>query len=170
MKKPIRPIHIEGNIAYVPLTRGFTATVDVCDVPLIENMNWYALGRAPQGAAHNEHKNGKTRTILMHRLIMDAGDSPLCVDHIDMNPLNNCRRNLRMATKAENMRNRGPVASNPLGLKGVSWSSDRKKFESSIMVNYRKISLGRFNTAEEAHTAYCRASAEFHGEFGRTSR
>ena len=30
----VRSITIEGDLAYVPLTKGYTAIIDICDVPL----------------------------------------------------------------------------------------------------------------------------------------
>ena len=37
-----RPIRIEGDVAYVPLTKGYEAIIDVEDVPLVEGRNWHA--------------------------------------------------------------------------------------------------------------------------------
>ena len=42
MPKAIRQIRVDGNIAYVPLTRGYEAVIDAADVPLVEGWNWYA--------------------------------------------------------------------------------------------------------------------------------
>lgn len=37
-----------------------------------------------------------------------------------------------------------------------------------IHLNGEMIHLGYFDTAEEAHAAYCEASAKYHKEFGNT--
>lgn len=37
-----RPIRIEGDVAYVPLTQGYTAIIDAGDVPLVEGRSWQA--------------------------------------------------------------------------------------------------------------------------------
>jgi hypothetical protein len=39
----IRTIRIQGNVAYVPLTRGYEAIIDAGDVPLVLERNWTAL-------------------------------------------------------------------------------------------------------------------------------
>ena len=43
--KKVRPIRIEGDLAYVPLTRGYEAVIDAGDVSLVEGFNWYALNQ-----------------------------------------------------------------------------------------------------------------------------
>jgi len=106
-----------------------------------------------------------------HRLIwcITTGTDPcdLQIDHIDGNKLNNKFLNLRLATHAQNARNRGPGKNNKSGLKGVSWKKDEQKWVSRIKVNNRSIGLGRFPTPELAHMAYCKAAAELHGDFAR---
>lgn len=42
IKEPKRPIRIEGDIAYIPLTRGYTAIVDAEDAHLVSTQNWSA--------------------------------------------------------------------------------------------------------------------------------
>lgn len=83
------------------------------------------------------------------------------IDHVDRNRLNNASRNLRECSRAENSRN--TVRKNVTGMKGVRKSGSR--FTAQICVNYKKIHLGSFETAQEAHEAYCKAATLHHGEF-----
>jgi hypothetical protein len=54
----------------------------------------------------------------MHRDILGLlRDDPRVVDHIDGNPLNNCRANLRICTQAENTMNRRLDRRNTSGYK-----------------------------------------------------
>lgn len=106
--------------------------------------------------------------IRLHRIVfaMANGRWPAKgVDHINGNPLDNRPCNLREATHAENMRNKKCHAKS--GLKGAYFNSLRGRWYSRIMVDRKNKSLGYFDTAEEAATAYQRASRELHGDFAR---
>jgi len=91
------------------------------------------------------------------------------IDHIDGNGLNNRLANLREATHAENLRNRGKQKNNSSGFKGVYWDRRGGKWRAQIMLNNRMKSLGSFETKEAAHDSYCAACAAFHGKFGRVA-
>lgn len=96
--------------------------------------------------------------------------APGLLDHKNGIRSDNRIANLRPATHSENSRNVGVRANNSSGLKGASKfynRYNRAKFRSSITVNKKRIFLGLFMTAEEAHEAYCRAARELHGEFFR---
>jgi hypothetical protein len=168
MTKPIRPIRIEGNIAYVPLTQGKEAVIDVSDLPIVEGFNWYALrDRNTFYAARYARKTdlGRGSFVMMHRVFLGEPDS--MVDHEDGDGLNNRRKNLRLATAAQNAHNSVMKCRNTSGYKGVYWSKRDKKWRSQIMTNSVSKSLGLFDTPEAAAAAYAKASAELHGEFGR---
>lgn len=167
MSTKIRPIRVEGNIAYVTLTRGKEATIDACDVHLVEGRSWQSLP-APNTvyASSSGRFLGKRTTTLMHRLIAGAVTGDI-VDHKDGNGLNNRRYNLRKATHGQNMQNSKPRSNSKSGFKGVRWDKVKAKWTSSIAHNGRRNWLGYFETADEAHDAYCKASIMLHGEFGR---
>jgi len=96
--------------------------------------------------------------------------APGLLDHKNGIRSDNRIANLRPATHSENSRNVGVRSNNSTGLKGASKfynPYNRAKFRSSITVNKKRIFLGLFMTAEEAHEAYCRAAREMHGEFFR---
>lgn len=106
--------------------------------------------------------------LYMHRVIMDATPGAI-VDHVDMDGLNNTRSNLRVATKAENMSNRGRQRNNRSGHKGVSWNKSSNKWLVQICANKVRRTIGTYSDLEEARLAYARAAAEFHGKFSRTA-
>lgn len=93
--------------------------------------------------------NHNNRQVLLHRYILkpDAHD---IIDHIDRNPLNNTRENLRVTTFQTNVRNRGVQRNNTSGVAGVSYAKDRNKWTSQIKVNRKVIVLGHFEEKEEA--------------------
>jgi hypothetical protein len=167
MPRKVRQIRIEGNIAYVPLTKNKTAIIDAEDAPKICGWNWSAYkGGRNFYAFRCETKNGKNKHVSMHRLILCA-KSNLHVDHIDGNGLNNRKENLRMATRSQNQYNSRRRVDNPSGYKGVRSYKDTGKWQARITANKKQYHLGYFDTAEEAHKAYCEASKKLHGEFSR---
>ena len=167
MTSKIRPIRVEGNIAYVPLSRGYEAEIDAADILLVAGFNWHAMV-CSHGvyAKRNDLCGRKYRTVLMHRAIMGTQDG-LEVDHVDGNGLNNCRSNLREVTRSQNMMNQRISKRNKSGSKGVSWDRAKGKWRAQIMVNKKMVCIGRFDDIESASAAYRDASARLHGEFGR---
>ena len=107
----------------------------------------------------------------LHRLITGCPDGHV-VDHINGNGLDNRRANLRICIQPENIRNRKMHKNNASGFKGVFLDATCKRgrpWRSRITVSGQRINLGRFNTPEEAHAAYCKASREKHGDFARSA-
>ncbi len=92
------------------------------------------------------------------------------MDHINGDKSDNRFNNLREATREQNSYNVGPRKSNKIGLKGVSIKKERKSrpFVAQIQFKKRKISLGYFDSAEEAHAAYTKAAVKLMGQFART--
>jgi hypothetical protein len=109
------------------------------------------------------------RNYQIHRIVyaINKGVDPggFDVDHIDNNGLNNKPENLRLATRSENMGNRGKNRNNTSGWKGVYWHDQRQKWVASIKVNGRARYLGLFSNPEDASSAYQRASLSLFGEF-----
>lgn len=165
MPRKIRQIRVEGNIAYVPLTRGYEAVIDVADVPLVSSWNWHVLPHPNTTYAMRKGAGSPRKTILMHRVIMGDPEG-LDVDHKDGDGLNNLRINLRVATHSQNRCNQRISKSNTSGFKGVS-RRKTGKWKAQIMVGRRSFYLGLYDTPEAAHAAYIAASVDLHGEYGR---
>lgn len=162
--RQIRPIRVEGNIAYIPLTRGYEAIIDAADVPLVEGHNWFAHKRTRKFyAATNMRQGDRYVTVQLHTMITGFA----ITDHRDGDGLNNRRENLREANAFENARNRRLNQNNTSGYKGVAWRAQSSRWSASIRFERRLIHLGYFDTPEDAAAAYAKASAEMHGEFGR---
>jgi len=171
MTGPIRPIRIEGDVAYVTLTRGYEAIIDASDVPLVEGFNWSVCSRKDRHtvyAVRHERSDPKIRKIRMHRAIMGDPDG-FQIDHIDSDGLNNRRSNLRLATHAENARNGRIRKDNTSGFKGVGWNAPNKKWRAEIKVDNKKYYLGCYETIDMAYAAYVAASEKMHGEFARAA-
>lgn len=167
----VRPIRIEGEVAFVPLTKGYTAVIDAADVILVEGCNWSAktsVRSDGQPGAIHAVRNDHGRSVYLHRQILGEPAGVL-VDHEDCNGLNCRRYNLRPATKTENNRNICTTAANSSGFKGVFWDTERGKWCAKIKVNRKPNYLGRYDDKNMAAAAYAEASARLHGAFGRPS-
>jgi hypothetical protein len=165
MALKVREIIFDGDVARVPLTRGYYATIDAQDAALVGDVNWQAVvGRHTVYAARSIAVDGGRHTEIMHRRIMGA-PCGVPVDHRDGDGLNNRRANLRLATAVQNAHNRTKQANNTSGYKGVRRIG--KRWRADIMSNGITNALGVFDTPEQAYAAYCEAATHLHGDFAR---
>jgi hypothetical protein len=150
----------------ITLTQGKTALIDDMDFGLVSAYKWhYSKSSKNYGRAKsNLGKRGKS--VMMHRFIMNAPIG-LEVDHINGNPLDNRRSNLRLVTHEENQANMSLSVRNKVGYKGVSWHKKAKKWQAHIMVKGNKMYLGLFLTAKDAAKAYNMASIRYKRYFTR---
>lgn len=91
------------------------------------------------------------------------------IDHIDADKANNRWSNLRAATKSQNGANRPAQANSKSKLKGAYFYPANGRWQSTIQRDGKTIYLGYFDTAEQAHAAYCVASQKLYGEFARAA-
>lgn len=91
------------------------------------------------------------------------------IDHRDLNRSNNRWINIRPASTIENNANWPMLRTNASGYRGVRWYRANKRWSAQIGVNRKSVHLGYFDTAEEAHAAYCVAAKALWGEFARAS-
>ena len=82
------------------------------------------------------------------------------VDHKDQNSENNAWDNLEQVTKAGNAKNLSKYQNNTSGFPGVS-RRPNGKYRARLMVNLKSISLGDWDTPEEAMSARNAAKKEY---------
>lgn len=165
----VAPSRVEENegalIKTIPLTRGFVTRVDADDYVWLSRWKWYAAHR---GHAYRGVYVGEGLPIIhvpMASLIVGVPPGYV-VDHINGDPLDNRRANLRMATVSQNNCNR-TVKANPTGYRGVYKTTGSKTFQATITIDHRSNYLGSFETAEEAARAYDAAAKKTRGDFAR---
>lgn len=145
---------------------GKTAIVDEADYVLLKYFRWHLFGGYVGHSRRDE--NGKSIVLFMHRIIINAPDG-LEVDHINGNPFDNRRENLRLATRSQNCMNQKPKTRELP--KGVSiWRrGGSAHFVAQIKINGKRIFLGRFADQRDAAQAYNVAAKKYFGEFARSN-
>ena len=107
---------------------------------------------------------------LCHRLaaLYVLGKFPLEeIDHINMVKSDNSWKNLRLAERFQNQRNRPKNCTNKSGYKGVSWHKATKSWRAQANLNCKKYHLGDFIDILDAADAYRNFAKKNHGEFYR---
>lgn len=151
---------IKDGIAYVYDSKGICFMIDSIDIDLLSNFdarwNCFTTGRSAGKYYVSTRKGNKT--IYLHRFLLGLAGSKKQVDHIDGNPLNNCRSNLRTVTDAENKQNRHKIDSrNKSGYRGVFWNSQQQKWSAKIQVKGKQYHVGHFVDIHEAGKAVAEA-------------
>lgn len=142
-----------SNIAYIPLDDDILMVVDLEDVPMLLDYSWDDRQGRPRGY--------RKKKVVQASHLLTRPPEGMWVDHINRDPLDNRKVNLRICTPKENARNRPAHRDGKTGWKGVSWRKDRAKWR----VNCLRREVGHFNCILDAATAYNFAAAELHGEF-----
>jgi len=108
-----------------------------------------------------------TTTVSRIVFLMFHGYLPERVCFIDDNPLNTRIENLKAATCSQVACHSKTQKNNVSGYKGVSINSKTGLYKAQIYKKGKLYYLGSYNTAFEAHKAYCKAAKKLHGEFAR---
>lgn len=133
---------------------------DMDDYDTIKDYCWYEdVGNDGYHRLRSRNRNGKGFVLMSHLIVGKY------YDHIDRNPLNNRRHNLRPANYTENARNHNKQSNNTSGIIGVSWHSRDCVWQASIVLNKKKIYLGYFNNKNDAIKTRLIAEAKYFGEF-----
>lgn len=155
---------------------GNYALVDACDYSILSRLAWHLTGNGT--AQHSWRYKGQARNTAMHHLIKQPPDG-MVIDHINGNPADNCRCNLRICSKSINQQNqqcrRPPTPSNPY--QGVAKAQIKtlcyirapqpqyrqKPYTAQIRKDGRVYHLGSYDTAESAARAYDAKARELYG-------
>ena len=167
-------IRVYGDIAEVDVydqrqNKVATFVIDAEDVHKVSTRRWrMSYGRIVCG----NHTKTHPTTYLTHLLMnVESTDYHHKIDHIDGDPLNNRKSNLRVCTQGENVLNKARVSNNTSGIIGVhpDRRAERKAhWCAEIRRDNKRTHLGSYVLIEEA--AYARHIAEIHlfGEFRNT--
>ena len=134
----------------IKLSNNQFTIVDDQDFEYLNQWKWSFDGRYATRSKHikiekNEYKSKK---VYLHHLLVDKSYG--VIDHINRNPLDNKRSNLRVTSVSANIRNGNLRKNNSSGTTGVYFDKNKKKWLSQIMVNRKHISLGAYDSKELA--------------------
>ncbi len=110
--------------------------------------------------------NGIKNRLKLHRYIMQAPFG-MQVDHINHDPLDNRKNNLRICLNRQNQYNQKISIRNTSGYKGVRKIG--KRFIAKIKFQKKDFHLGCFNDIKEAARAYDEKAKELFGEYAFTN-
>jgi len=153
----------------IPLTQGQVALVDESDYDLLNQWKWCVKkDRNTYYAMRGVERNGKSKSIMMHRLILGLkkNDSTQA-DHVDGNGLNNRRSNLRVCTNQQNQFNQRHQIGKSSKYKGVCWNKKDKIWTAQIRKDQKSYHLGSFRNERDGALAYNKKAKEFFGEYAQ---
>lgn len=157
--------HIKNNVTELIIESAVygekKTLIDNDDYQQIKNFIWHLSKKDKKRFAICTRLNGKMNYI--HRMIMNC-PTGMVVDHINHNPLDNRKCNLRICTPKQNSYNNTSKNGNSKYV-GVSFRKDKNKYRAYIFNNYKQITLGHFKTEIEAVIARDCAARIIYGEF-----
>ena len=171
---------IDGDVTYIFLKdekdEDITVLIDTEDFPLILS-SAYKIGckwiptTGRRYIARTEYlgmdDNGfsRNRSIYLHRLLMDYPDG-MDVDHINHNPYDNRKSNLRIVERIHNARNRkGRNSNNTSGYRNVTYDKKTKKYIVQLQVDGKNKRLGKFSDVHEAGEFAEEMRKKYYGKF-----
>ena len=152
---------IDGGTCYVKLSGGEECMVDVDDMELVGAHRWSTSQENKRRVAITSVKDlskpSRRGKIRMHTLLMSTPKG-LMVDHLNQNPLDNRRSNLRIVTGKQNKLNKSSQEGSSSSYLGV------RKAPSG---NWEAVSggryLGTFKTEREAGIARAKEFVSVNG-------
>ena len=147
-------------MAIIKLTRGFETVVDDDLYAELSSYRWYASG--PEGRPARRLRLGQRKMILLYHQVLCVVPWVLrnlgyVVDHINCDPLDNRRENLRVVTHKENMRNGTYYGTRS----GVCLDNTHNRYKAYLdRPDEPRINIGTFVTEEEAKAALEAAKKE----------
>lgn len=146
---------IDGEILYIHITKKtgekVTAIMDLEDMDKAAGYRWIA-GRQADTFRIVCHRwiDGKKRAVYLHRIVTGAPEGKL-VDHINCNPLDNRKVNLRfLDTKSNSQNKKRPPVNNTSGVIGVTLHSTRGYYQVSLTVDGKTVYGGQSRNLEVA--------------------
>jgi len=160
-----------GSYIAVRMKHEQTVFVDESDWAWFCQFNWYVVRNKKTWYCERRRSIDEPnlpRCVRLHRALLEFPINT--VDHRDGYGLNCRRYNLREATAHQNAQNLTRAKENASGYRGVFRNQkDSGQYRATITVNRQFITIGSFDTPEEAALAYDAAVIKYRGEFAVTN-
>lgn len=150
---------IDGNVFKIFTYKKELIIADLEDAEKLKRYSW-CISKTGYPVARINHK-----TTKLHRYLLDITDPKIVIDHINHNPLDNRRCNIRICTNRQNALNHSGRKGRNLPV-GIT-ITDSGKYLAYITVNRKNIYLGRFLNIEDAINVRQKAEIEYRGEFAQ---
>lgn len=135
----------DGNTGFGVVSTGEIFVFDAEDFSKIKDIPWYRCNRSGDSGNYIGNRYG----VCIHRYILNSPKG-YEIDHINQNPLDNRKCNLRICTHQQNQFNQGLQKNNTSGVSGVSFYPARNKYRARIKYCQMDIHLGYYETLKEA--------------------
>ena len=131
--------------------------IDTEDIERIKYHKWrMSHGHVVTGLPAKHNQRDLSWVVL--KLDKNSSISNKVVDHINGNPLDNRKINLRICSQGQNILNKSFMSNNTSGFIGVSYKKDKDRYDPEIRINGKRCHLGYTKNIIEA--VYARLYAE----------
>lgn len=148
----------------IPLTKGKFTLVDDAVVSIVTRWKWvFNHGYALRTQQYRDASGAlKCRNIYLHRFLMKAKKG-VDVDHVNGDPLDNRRKNLRTCSRSENLANSKKRKDNTSGQRGVYRA--REKWEVKFQFKGKTYRFGNHKSKEVAIAVAKKAMKKVFGKY-----
>lgn len=154
---------LSGRYAKMILEDGTETIFNKKYYNFVKQYHWWLQGNHVYG-----YVDGKTKALAV-AIVEEAEFIRIgrgyVIDHINRNPLDNRRSNLRICDYCENAANHNIQKNNTSGFNGVYYDKRRDRWMAKICYRGKSIHLGFFDDKNDAVRARKRAEKEYHGRF-----
>lgn len=155
------------NIIIKSKNKKYIIKIDPEDIGTLKDKNiWLAFRDNKPMSVRVADRGDKKGTILSRYLLNPPKN--MVVDHINRNPLDNRRENMRICTQMENTRNKTKQSNNTSGIPSVEWQKDANMWRVRVKYLGNKIHIGYFKNKLEAGYVRDQVIMQLHGEYAKT--
>jgi len=153
-------------MAIITLTKGFVTYIDDDLYEELNQHKWHAAGI--EGRPARRRISDRKIIFIYHQILnvlpWELRQQGLCVDHINNDPLDNRRLNLRVVSVSENNRNKFK------GRAGIGFDGTHNKYKAYLdRDGYKRLNIGTFKHRIDAERALYQTKKELDLEDNKDS-